>query len=121
MEPELVPGDFVFCTVKGDLSDYAHLSPAASVLEAEGLTLILTSDIAAREQFECSGNYRKITLRVHSSLEAVGLTAAISERLTAASISANVVAGFYHDHVYVQSSKAEAAMGVLRALSQEQK
>ena len=60
-----------------------------------------------------------ITLQVHSSLEAVGLTAVFSTRLAERGISANVVAGYYHDHIFVQSDYAETALDALRKLSQE--
>jgi hypothetical protein len=53
---------------------------------------------------------------VHSSLEAVGLTAAVAGALTAAGISANVVAAFHHDHVFVPADRAEAAMAQLDLL-----
>ena len=43
--------------------------------------------------------FSKITLEIHSSLDAVGLTAAFSNKLTSYGISANVVAGYYHDHI----------------------
>ena len=60
---------------------------------------------------------RLITLTVHSSLEAVGLTAAFSAALTGAGISANVVAGYYHDHIFVPERDADRAIETLQALS----
>lgn len=119
MEPELGLDEYVFCSVNGEISKYAHMNPVATVMEAEGLTLILTEPSAKDFGFEYSGTYRRITLRVHSSLEAVGLTAAISERLTSVQISANVVAGYYHDHIFVPSARAEQAVTELRSLSRD--
>jgi hypothetical protein len=58
-----------------------------------------------------------ITLTVHSSLEAVGLTAAFSRALTEAGISCNVVAAYYHDHIFVPTRDAGQAMQVLKNLS----
>ncbi len=58
-----------------------------------------------------------ITLQVHSALEAVGLTAAVSHVLTGAGISANVIAGYTHDHVFVPVERADDAMSVLATLS----
>jgi uncharacterized protein len=60
-----------------------------------------------------------ITLTIHSSLEAVGLTAAVSQELTNAGISCNVVAAYYHDHLFVAIEDAERAIEVLTAMSQE--
>ena len=59
---------------------------------------------------------RCITLTVHSSLEAVGLTAAIATELAGLGISANVVAAYYHDHVFVPCAQAEQAVAGLAAL-----
>ena len=58
-----------------------------------------------------------ITLTVHSSLEGVGLTAAVSRALAEADISCNVVAAFHHDHLFVPLKDADRAMKVLRTLS----
>jgi hypothetical protein len=61
--------------------------------------------------------YRLITLKVHSSLEAVGLTAAFSNKLTEHDISANVIAGYFHDHIFIQARQAEKAMAALKELT----
>jgi hypothetical protein len=55
---------------------------------------------------------------VHSGLEAVGLTARISTALAAHGISANIVAAFHHDHVFVPWDRREEAMTALRELSE---
>jgi hypothetical protein len=54
-----------------------------------------------------------ITLMVHSDLEAVGLTAAFAHALGQAGISCNVVAGAYHDHIFVPFEQALPAMDAL--------
>ena len=41
MNPTLVAGEYIFCTVPGDLAEFIHLNPVASFVEREGLTLIL--------------------------------------------------------------------------------
>jgi hypothetical protein len=77
----------------------------AVVREEEGLTLI---------QPDPSGEWARISLGVHSSLEAVGLTAVLSSRLSDQGISANIVAALYHDHVFVPWDRREEALSALR-------
>jgi hypothetical protein len=119
MEPRLVDGEFVFCTVKGSLAEYLMLDILGSFKEQEGLTLILPKLQAEQAELDYEGVFRMITLNVHSSLEAVGLTAAVSNKLAERNISANVVAAYYHDHIFVQSSKADAALAALKEFLSE--
>jgi hypothetical protein len=77
----------------------------AIVREAEGLT---------RVRPDPSGEWARISLGVHSSLEAVGLTASLSSRLADSGISANIVAALYHDHIFVPWDCREEALAVLR-------
>ena len=114
MKPELLGADFVFCTVPGSLAEYVSLNPVATFSEAEGLTLVLEKGVAEGAELQFEGSFRQITLTVHSSLEAVGLTAAVSEKLASKGISANVIAAYYHDHIFVQSSKADLALSALQ-------
>jgi hypothetical protein len=60
-----------------------------------------------------------ITLAVHSSLEAVGFLACITDRLTREGIACNVVAAYHHDHLFVPLARADDALGVLRNLAAE--
>ena len=113
MNPELKQGEYIFCCLAGNLADYVHLNPLASYVEEEGLTLILNADTADKAGITYEAKYNLITLNVHSSLEAVWLTAAVSAKLTEHNISANVVAAFYHDHIFIQTYKAQAAMKAL--------
>lgn len=117
MEPQLLEAEFVFCTVSGPLVDYVSLNPVATFFEAEGLTLVLEKDTAQKAGLQFEGSFCQITLTVHSSLEAVGLTAAVSAKLAAKGISANVIAAYYHDHIFVQSAKADMALSALKELS----
>lgn len=118
MKPELTQDKFVFCTVSGELSEYIELKPVATFLESEGLTLVLTKDQADKAGLKYEGIFRKITLMVHSSLDAVGLTAAVSTVLITTGISANVIAAYYHDYIFVSAEKAEQALLALKELSQ---
>lgn len=114
MTPELKSGDYVFCTVSGEYSDYVRLNPLASFVESEGVTLIVTVEAADAAQLAYESTFKQITLTVHSSLEAVGLTAAVATKLASYGISANVVAAYYHDHIFVPSEKADKALLALQ-------
>ena len=116
MSPSLQEADYVFVTVAGCYEDYTKYRPLASFREAEGLTLILDVEVANRNNIVYEGIYKQITLNVHSSLEAVGLTAIVASKLAEYNISANVVAAYYHDHIFVQSQNAQSAMQALKEL-----
>ena len=120
MSPELIEGNYVFCPVDGALPDYIQLDPIATFREKEGLTLVLNEDAATQAQLDFEGVFSLITLSVHSSLEAVGLTAAFATKLGSYGISANVVAGYYHDHIFVQKDKADEAMSALREFAESE-
>ncbi|NMP15894.1 ACT domain-containing protein [Thalassotalea sp. Y01] len=113
MRPKLVAAEFVFCTVSGDLKEYVELNPVATFIEPEGLTLVVEKSVAEKAGFSFSGTYSQIILTVHSSLEAVGLTAAVASKLASKGVSANVIAAYYHDHIFVQTAKADIAKSAL--------
>ncbi|ART80005.1 ACT domain-containing protein [Oceanisphaera avium] len=117
LKPHLLEPEFVFCTVAGSLADYVALEPVAMFVEAEGVTLVLKKERAQQVGLAFEGSFRQITLTVHSSLEAVGLTAAVSSTLAEQGISANVIAAYYHDHIFVPANKAQQALLALQALS----
>ena len=118
ISPELIEGSYVFCTVDGTLADYVQLNPISTFQEKEGLTLVLEEYVATKAQLNFDSVFSLITLSVHSSLEAVGLTAAFATKLGSYGISANVVAGYYHDHIFVQKDKADAAISALKEFSE---
>ena len=121
MEPRLLPEEFVFCTVDdGENEALADLPALATFREEEGLSLVLERTIAESRGFRYGPVMRCISLTVHSALDAVGLTAAISSRLARQGISANVVAAYFHDHVFVPVERAEDALEALRELSLKQ-
>ncbi|KQX13604.1 ACT domain-containing protein [Flavobacterium sp. Root420] len=114
MKPEHNSGDYVFCKVEklGNLNLY---EVEMFFKEKEAITLILKKEIADKLNLEYSMTMSWITLSVHSSLEAVGLTAAFSKALSDKGISCNVVAAFYHDHIFVGKKDTEKAMQILNA------
>lgn len=116
MKPTLNVGDYVFCT----LANISSLNLEDIILffkEDEGYTIILQKEIADQLQIDYTFVAAWITLRVHSSLEGVGLTAAFSDALAQANISCNVVAGYFHDHIFVAKNDAQQAMSVLNNFS----
>jgi uncharacterized protein len=88
----------------------------AVVRESEGTTVILPLDHTTASTMQSRFDAAWITLRVHSDLAAVGLTAAVSTALADVGISCNVIAAVHHDHLFVPASDADRAMNVLRAL-----
>ena len=116
MSPQLNTGEYVF-TVARDGCVPAGARPVVTVAEEEGLTLVLSRQDADRAGLAYDYVAGWITLRVHSALESVGLTAAVSEALARAGISCNVVAGFHHDHLFVPHAEAHRARDILELLT----
>ncbi|MBT8148211.1 MAG: ACT domain-containing protein, partial [Gammaproteobacteria bacterium] len=84
--------------------------------EDEGLSLVVTRFNAEQAEIAFDSTFRLLTLKVHSSLEAVGLTAAVSGALAEQGISANVVAAYHHDHILVPAHQAHDALAILQKL-----
>ncbi|WP_095136978.1 ACT domain-containing protein [Pseudomonas sp. Irchel s3a10] len=116
MSPQLNAGEYVFCTLRDDQLP-SGVEIVGSFREQEGLTVILERSQAELAGFSFDYVAAWITLNVHSALEAVGLTAAFASALGKAGISCNVIAGYYHDHLFVGQADAERAMQVLRDLA----
>ncbi|MGR5126023.1 ACT domain-containing protein [Photobacterium swingsii] len=119
ISPKVKADDYVFCTVTGAIKDYLTLEPIAFFHEDEGVTLVLKRQDACNAGLPFDGIFKLITLTVHSSLEAVGLTAAVASKLASYDISANVIAAYYHDHIFVQKEKVDIAMSALAEFSGE--
>lgn len=119
MKPELNEGEFVFCNVDS-FQRAAALNPVCVFQEQEAVTIILPKYQADASALPYSITCAWITLTVHSSLEAVGLTAAVSKALTDANISCNVVAAYYHDHIFIPVKDATRAMATLAKLTKQE-
>jgi len=117
MKPIHNTGDYVFC-VLNDLSLINLMDIIFIFREIEGNTIVIKKELADNLKLEYSFVAGWITLMVHSSLEAVGLTAAFSAALSQEGISCNVVAAYYHDHIFVPKKDAEKAMKILRKFSE---
>ncbi len=116
MKPELNAGEYVFCQADS-WDQIISLQPVGCFHEREGWTMILPREKADALGISYTMTCTWITLTVHSALEAVGLTAAFAKALTESHISCNVVAAFYHDHIFVPVKDSQRAMQVLRMLT----
>jgi hypothetical protein len=116
MKPEHNAGEYVFCEIKN--LENINLDEITMLFrEKEGITLILEKEIAEKLNLKYTFIASWITLTIHSSLEAVGLTAAFSKALADNEISCNVVAAFYHDHIFVDQKDTEKAIQILNQLA----
>lgn len=120
MTPKLNKGEYVFCTIK-DLSTINRNDTICEFKEKEATTIVIERKKAAVLKLKYEYVASWITLTIHSSLEAVGLTAVFSTALAKHNISCNVIAGYYHDHIFVDVKDSKKAINVLTALSKNYK
>ncbi len=116
MAPELQPGEYLFCHLPPGQPVPWGLEPLCTYQEAEGLTVIALRSAAQHAGLVGVFPCRLITLTVHSSLEAVGLLAAVTRALAQRGIAVNAVSAYTHDHLFVPLDRAEEAVEVLRGL-----
>jgi hypothetical protein len=113
MEPVLHPDPYGIAVSAGGVLPFQAF---ATVAEAEGLTVVAPLGVLQAAGMP-SDPWARISLTVASDLQAVGLTAALARALAAEGISCNVIAGYHHDHLFVQWDRRAAAMAALEALS----
>lgn len=114
INPELIDKRFVFCTSKKELD----INSIMTFKEKEGITYIIKKQEADKSNLKYEGIWDMITLNVNSYLEAVGFLAKITQVLAQEDISVNAVSAYYHDHLFVPSSKSDKALEILKNLSQ---
>ena len=117
MSPKLNKGAYVFCALK-KLDAIDRKDTLCEFKEKEGTTIVIEQKKADALNLKYNYVASWITLQVHSSLEAVGLTALFSKELAKHNISCNVIAGYYHDHIFVNKKDADNAMNVLNIISE---
>jgi uncharacterized protein len=118
LKPALDPREWVFCCVDRSFP-IAEVRPLLTFRETEGITIVVERAVAEQHNLEYAFRSSRITLRVESDLESVGLTAAVTAALTKHTIAANVVSAFHHDHIFVPFGRGEEALHVLEELSAE--
>lgn len=117
MSPKLSSQRYAFATTDQQTANKLDCEPEMRFQEEEGVTLILREEDAIRLGLDHEFVCQRITLAVHSALEAVGFMAAISNKLKEVGVPCNVVAGYYHDHLFIPIDKVNTAMAALDELS----
>ena len=118
MAPALDETAYRFILLSPLIAPQALGAAIGTFREDEGVTAIIPAALAEELQ-QGGADMARITLTVHSDLEGVGLTAAVSNALAEAGIACNVVAAFHHDHLFVPWERREAALGILEDLSKD--
>ena len=114
MQPILDDEEMVICSLAPKVAeDYMSLAQGYYV-EREGVTVIISKHLADLNGLPYEYVFRRISLMVHSSLDAVGFLARITEVLAAQGISVNAISAYYHDYLYIRSDQAETALKTLK-------
>ena len=113
LQPQVRVGEYVVVSLTAEPD-----APCAAVIrEDEGVTCVVRREVADENGWPYDFVAGWVTLQVHSALEAVGLTAEVSRTLAAEGIPANVLAGFFHDHLLVPADRVDDTLRALADLS----
>jgi hypothetical protein len=113
MQPVLDNQDLVFCSLPSNQAEEYLSICQGYYAEKEGTTIIIGKDLADLHQLNYEFIFKRISLEVYSSLEAVGFLARITEVLAAQGFSVNVISAYYHDYLFVKADQAQAALETL--------
>tara|TARA_Y200000002_G_scaffold383267_1_gene404614 strand:- start:8599 stop:9003 length:405 start_codon:yes stop_codon:yes gene_type:complete len=116
LSPKLNDGEYVFTSIK-NIKLLNTSEVICTFKEKEGLTLVLERSRADELGLKYNFIASWITLEVHSSLNAVGLTSLVTTELANNEISCNVIAGYYHDHIFVSTKDSLKTLEILNYLS----
>ncbi|XP_023330104.1 uncharacterized protein LOC111702595 [Eurytemora carolleeae] len=118
MNPELCSQvyGFISSTKAEALSDQIQQNCIMKFEENEGTTYIIPLEDLKIYKIQYEFACQKITLKIHSNLEAVGFLAQILEKLAEKNIPCNVVSGFYHDHLFVPEGRGHEALEMLTSI-----
>ncbi|WP_133479129.1 ACT domain-containing protein [Cognatilysobacter segetis] len=115
LDVDVRPGTFVLLTRRRP-DAAADAVAEARIHEAEGITYVVP-EAFARAQGEPPGFVAAwLSLRVHTALDAVGVTAAVAGVLAERGIACNVLAGHFHDHLLVPAARRDDAVAAIRRL-----
>ena len=117
LDVDLRPGTFAVVTRRAP--DAACEAVAqARISEAEGITYVVPEHFARAQGDPPGFTAAWLSLRAHTALDAVGVTAAVAGALAGRGIACNVLAGFHHDHLLVPAARRDDAIAAIRSLGQ---
>ena len=117
LKPMLAEEEHGFATIPVGSGWPSGLVPVATFAEPEGASVIALAELLKGIDIDHQAGWAKITIGADTSLRDVGVSARIASALAEKGISANIVAAYHHDHVFVPWDRREEAMSVLNNLS----